>query len=133
MSITTVDIPGYRIERLIAEGGMASVYLAVQKSLGRYVVLKLLRKFDNQAESIRFLNEGRIIASLNHHNIITLPDIGLVGERHYISMEYMEGGDLEDRLKKGMSVDEVLDLLALPSTHTAPACFARSTATSRAW
>ena len=106
-----MNVPGYQIERLIAEGGMASVYLAVQETLGRHVALKILRKFDNPADSERFLNEGRIIASLNHRNIITIYDVGISGERHYISMEYLEGGDLEQRIAKGMSVDEALRLV----------------------
>jgi serine/threonine-protein kinase PpkA len=106
-----LKIPGYRIIKPIAEGGMASVYLAVQESLGRRVVLKLLRKFDDVFQSARFVNEGRIIASLNHRNIITIHDIGVIGERHYISMEFLEGGDLELRIIEGISVDAALDLV----------------------
>lgn len=88
---------------------MATVYLAAQESLGRNVVLKLLKKFDDPSQSQRFLNEGRIIASLNHRNIITIYDVGFTdNERPYISMEYMEGGDLEERLAKGMTADEAL-------------------------
>lgn len=107
----TLKIPGYRIERPIAEGGMASVYLAVQESLGRRVVLKLLKKFTDVFQSARFVNEGRIIASLHHPNIITIHDIDVVGERHYISMEYLEGGDLEQRITDGISVNAALDLV----------------------
>jgi len=106
-----VKIPGYEMVRPIAEGGMASVYLAVQQSLGRHVALKLLRKFDTPAQARRFQNEGQIIASLNHHNIITIYDIGVCGEQHYISMEYLEGGDLEARIQSGMSPEAALDLL----------------------
>ena len=93
----SVKIPGYEMLRPIAEGGMASVYLAVQESLGRYVAIKLLKRFDNPDQARRFRNEGRIIASLNHRNIITIHDIGVCEDRHYISMEYLEGGDLEGR------------------------------------
>ncbi len=107
----TLKIPGYRILRLIADGGMASVYLAVQESLDRRVVLKLPKKFNDIFQSARFVNEGRIIASLNHHNIITIYDIGVAGERHYFTMEYLEGGDLEDRIIKGISPDDALDLV----------------------
>lgn len=107
----SLQIPGYKIVRPVAEGGMASVYLAVQESLGRNVALKLLKKFDNPTQSSRFHNEGRIIASLNHRNIITLHDIGVIGEQHYISMEYLEGGDLEQRIREGMSTDASLDLV----------------------
>ncbi len=106
-----MEIPGYRIERLIAEGGMASVYLAVQESLGRHVALKLLRKFDSPEQAQRFMDEGRIIAGINHRNVITIHDIGMVDDRPYLSMEYLEGGSLEQRIREGMSVEEALDLL----------------------
>jgi serine/threonine protein kinase len=107
----TIKIPGYRIIKPIAQGGMAAVYLAEQQSLGRRVVLKLLKKFDDVYQSARFVTEGRIIASLNHRNIITIHDIGVIGERHYIAMEFLEGGDLELRNLEGMSVDAALDLV----------------------
>jgi serine/threonine-protein kinase PpkA len=111
MSLTSVDIPGYAIEKLIAEGGMASVYLGRQESLDRPVALKLLRKFDNPEQALRFFNEGRIIASLEHRNIITIFDLGVVGERHYLAMEYLQGGDLRARINAGMASSEVLDLI----------------------
>jgi len=107
----TLKIPGYKIIRPIAEGGMASVYLAVQESLDRPVVLKLLKKFTDIYQSARFVKEGRIIASLNHHNIITIYDIGVFGERHYLSMEYLEGGNLEDRILEGITPAAALDLV----------------------
>ena len=107
----TLRIPGYKITRPIAEGGMASVYLAVQESLERPVVLKLLKKFTDVYQSARFVKEGRIIASLSHHNIITIYDIGVFGERHYLSMEYVDGGNLEDRILEGMNPAAALDLV----------------------
>ena len=95
-----MEIPGYEIKRLIGQGGMATVYLAEQRSLGRQVVLKILDTSTGiPSETVeRFLNEGRIIASLNHPHIITIYDIGQAGDQIFISMEYVEGGDLKDRL-----------------------------------
>ncbi len=113
LGATELDIPGYKIEKLIAEGGMADVYLATQESLQRRVALKLLKKFDNPEQSDRFINEGRIIASLYHSNIITIHDIGKVGEQHYISMEYLEGGDLERRIRHGMLPEEAVDIVVV--------------------
>ena len=106
-----MDIPGYKIERLVAEGGMAAVYLATQESLDRRVALKLLKKFDKPEQSKRFINEGRIIASLNHQNIITIHDIDLIGGQHYISMEYLGGGDLEARMQGGITPAAAINLL----------------------
>lgn len=87
------------------------MYLAIQESLGRRVVIKLLKKLDDVYQSARFHREGQIIASLNHRNIITIYDIGVVGERYYISMEYLAGGSLEERMLSGVSVDAALDLV----------------------
>jgi serine/threonine-protein kinase PpkA len=108
-----MNIAGYRIERLIGKGGMAAVYLAIQESLGRPVALKVLNpSFSDTPEfSERFLNEGRILAALNHPNIITIHDIGIANGFHYISMEHVEGGDLRSRITEGMSATIALGLL----------------------
>ncbi len=107
-----ITIPGYKIEHLIAEGGTASVYLAMQESLQRHVAIKLLRKFENPEQLTRFLNEGRIIASLNHRNVINIHDIGVTDNgRPYISMEYLEGGDLDARIPKKVDPEDALQWL----------------------
>jgi serine/threonine-protein kinase PpkA len=109
-----MEIPGYEIKRVIGQGGMATVYLAEQRSLGRQVVLKILDTSTGIApETVeRFLNEGRIIASLNHPHIITIYDIGQAGDQIYISMEYVEGGDLKDRLlSKVFAPVEAIDII----------------------
>jgi serine/threonine protein kinase len=110
--MTDLQIPGYKIIRPIAEGGMASVYLAIQESLQRQVALKLLRQFDNPVHASRFRNEGLIIASLNHRNVITIHDIGMIGERYYLAMEYLEDGDLEKRIRMDMGPGAALELVA---------------------
>lgn len=104
-------IPGYSIERLIGKGGMASVYLAVQKSLNRRVALKVMNKFDDPRQAERFLHEGRVIAALNHRNIITIYDVGTVGDRHFIAMEYLQGRSLTERIEEGMPLAKSLSLL----------------------
>jgi serine/threonine-protein kinase PpkA len=107
-----ISIPGYKIEHLIAEGGTASVYLAIQESLRRHVAIKLLRKFDNPEQLTRFLNEAQIIASLNHRNVINIHDVGVTDDgRPYISMEYLEGGDLDARIPKKVAPKDALQWL----------------------
>ena len=109
-----MDIPGYTITRLIGQGGMASAYLADQNSLDRKVVLKVLDRsqVENPETVERFLNEGKIVASLNHPNIITIYDVGRVDDTVYISMEYVEGGDLKQRIDlHPQDLDFTLDLL----------------------
>lgn len=109
----TIQVPGYTIQKLLGEGGMASVFLATQKSLDRPVALKILKKFDTEAQIKRFFNEGKIIASLNHHNIITIHDLGEVDGRCFLAMEYIEGGDLKQRINTGLPPDEAIQLIKL--------------------
>lgn len=104
-------IPGYRVEGLIGSGGMASVYLAIQESLDRPVALKVLDDPESAEYQERFLNEGRIIASLTHTNIVTVHDIGVASRHLYISMEYVEGGDLRRRIRAGMTPVEAFAIV----------------------
>lgn len=106
-----MDIPGFQTEKLIGEGGMATVYLARQESLGRRVALKILRRFDDPVQAGRFLTEGRILAGLNHHNIITIFDIGVFKDTLFIAMEYQESGSLEERIRAGLSPSVALGIL----------------------
>ncbi len=103
---------------------MASAYLAVQDSLGRQVVLKVLdtTKVDSPESVERFLNEGRLVAALNHPHIITIYDIGITEDAIYISMEYVEGGDLKQRMSRYRDPEQALDLInrignALEAAH----------------
>lgn len=121
-----MEIPGYRIEKEIGKGGMATVYLAVQESLHRSVVLKIMDKVQRTASeemAQRFMDEGRIVASLHHPNIVTIYDIGLAGEDLYISMEYVQGGDLKKRMESHVTPKTALDIIAkigtaLDSAHS---------------
>lgn len=101
----TISIPGHRIDRLLARGGMAEVYLAEQLSLGRKVAIKVLDPNSGDKEFVeRFMHEARLVASLNHANLITIYDFGqLPSGRLFLSMEYLDGGDLEQRLQAGIS------------------------------
>ena len=93
---------------------MATVYLAIQESLDREVVLKCMDSDrDGDTDFIsRFMNEGRIIASLQHPHIITVHDIGTVQDMVWIAMEYVQGGDLKSRLEKRIEPLEALDLVS---------------------
>ncbi len=106
-----MNITGYRIEGQIGQGGMAIVYRAIQESLGRPVALKVMNPLfaDSPEFSERFVNEGRLLASLRHNNIITIYDIGICDGFHYISMEYVDGGDLKQRIGNGIRPETALD------------------------
>ncbi|MCW8929660.1 MAG: serine/threonine protein kinase [Gammaproteobacteria bacterium] len=103
-------IKGYQIQGILAKGGMATIYIAMQESLKRQVALKIL---DPKLEATileHFLEESRIIASLKHPNIIPVFDVGRVGIHFYHAMEYLEGGDLESRLAEGISRNTALEI-----------------------
>ena len=101
------DVPeklaGYRIERLIGKGAMGSVYLAVQESLRRPVALKVLapRLAADHDFVQRFQAEARAAAALSHANVVTVYDVGEENGAHYLSMEFMAGGSLEQKLASG--------------------------------
>lgn len=109
-----MEIAGYEIGQCLAQGVTASAYLATQTSLGRPVVLKVLDTSiaDTPQALQRFLNEGRLIAALRHPHIVTIHDIGTAGRLVYISMEFVEGGDLKRRLAEGsLAPDVALDVI----------------------
>lgn len=110
-----IDIPGYTILRPIGEGGMASVFLAVQKSLEREVALKVMSPAlaANAEFASRFLIEGKITAKLQHPNLVTVYDIGTHNGVYYLAAEYIPGGTLKERVTEGgLSVAETLDVVS---------------------
>lgn len=90
----SATIPGYRILRTLGAGGMATVFLAIQESLGREVALKLLSPSlaADPVATERFLREGRIAAKLAHRHIVGIHDVGVHEGQPYLAMEYMPGG-----------------------------------------
>ncbi len=111
--IDSVSVPGFRIVRPLGEGGMASVYLAVQESLDREVALKVMAPHlaANKEFTDRFLKEGRITAKLSHPNLVTVFDIGQAGAVYYLAAEYIPGGTLRDHMNRGISLAETLDVM----------------------
>jgi hypothetical protein len=95
-------IAGYRLQKQIGRGGMGTVYLSVQESLQREVALKVLAaRLEADGEFVRrFQAEARAAAALNHPNVVTVYDVGEDHGTHYLSMEYMDRGNLEDRIGK---------------------------------
>jgi serine/threonine protein kinase len=105
-------IPGYRIDKVLGKGGMATVYLATQMSLGRPVSLKVLNDPETPQFFERFFNEGRCVARLSHSNLVTIYDIGQGDGFYYIAMEYLPGGDLKTQITQGMKPGQALKILA---------------------
>jgi serine/threonine protein kinase len=99
----TLTIPGHSILRELGEGGMASVYLAIQHGLERQVALKIMSPLLNSDPGFtaRFRREARIVAQLSHASIVPVFEVGEYQSRCYLSMEYLPGGDLKRRLLEG--------------------------------
>ncbi|WP_049629516.1 serine/threonine-protein kinase [Cellvibrio sp. pealriver] len=109
------SIPGYHIKTLIGEGGMAKVYLAVQKSLDRAVAIKVLDARLNQDPIIQqqFEQESLLIAKLSHPNIIQIIDKGINdAQLPYFVMPYIKSVSLETVLPRNdISITRKLDVL----------------------
>ncbi len=107
-----MHIPGYQIERELGQGGMAIVYLALQESLHRHVALKVIKPILTTDEEFaqRFLREGRIIAHLIDPHIVTVYDIASHEGTYYLSMEYLPGDTLQQRIRDGLPLQETLSI-----------------------
>ena len=90
----------YIVMRKLGSGGMADVYLAEDKELGRRVALKLLndRHANDEQFVERFRREAQSAAGLNHPNIVSIFDRGQAEGTYYIAMEYLEGRTLKELL-----------------------------------
>ena len=116
-------VPGYRIVRELGRGGMATVYLAVQESLGREVALKLLtrRLAEDPAAAERFVREARTAAHLVHRHIVGVHDVGTYdaghGKQPYLAMEYLPGDTLATGSMPPRQALEVAREIALALDH----------------
>jgi eukaryotic-like serine/threonine-protein kinase len=110
---------GYRITDWIGRGGMGEVYRARDTRLKRDVAIKTLpRDFATDAERLRrFEQEARAAAALNHPNIVSVYDMGVLDGRPYIVSEFLVGQTLRDLLNAGpIPIPKALDL-ATQLTH----------------
>ncbi len=116
------EIPGYRLLKELGRGGMGVVYLAVESKLNREVALKIFDpRFGDPATAARFQNEAQTAAQLRHGNISPVFDVGVHGRVSYMTMEYLDGGNLKSRLCEGpmdrKSVRRVLGQMAAALGH----------------
>ena len=113
----TIIADRYKVERLIARGGMAAVYLAKHITLNRPIALKILspppEADDAGAFEERFRLEAETLASLDHRNIVILHDFGETTDaRFFLAMEYVDGSRLSDLLRDGpVPVERTLKLI----------------------
>ena len=99
-------IRGYRFIRKLGVTEHSAVYLAERESAGMKVVLKVLRQIPDASDSVgafdRFLQEYELIAEISHPNIVRIYDLGVGDDHAHIAMEYLDGGNLRDRINQGI-------------------------------
>jgi DNA-binding NarL/FixJ family response regulator len=106
-----ISVPGYSIVKDIATSNFSQVFLARSARLRRNVVLKVMNRGESQRElddAERFQREYEIISSISHRAIAEIYDFGSQPRHLYLAMEYFPCGDLRDRLRNPLSVDESL-------------------------
>ena len=116
----------YLIRRLLANGGMAGVYLAEDTRLDREVALKIIHPHLAESYRERFVAEAKIAARLSHPNLVNVFDQGQDGQLAWMAMEYVPGITLRDVMDKfqGLDADRALELFepvlsGLASAHKA--------------
>ncbi|MBI5945974.1 MAG: protein kinase [Chloroflexi bacterium] len=108
------NIGPYRIIEQLGQGGMATVFKAYHAALDRYVALKVLHQAFNQDQAFtaRFQREARVVAKLEHPNIVPIYDYSEHEARPYLVMKYIEGDTLKARLNQGpLNSKEIEDVL----------------------
>lgn len=105
----------YQTEEKIGAGGMAIVYKAKDMLLNRTVAIKVLREQFASDEGFirRFRREAQSAASLSHHNIVSVYDVGKEGSNEYIVMEYVKGQTLKDIIRNHapLSQDQAIHIV----------------------
>ncbi len=85
----------FEVEALLGEGAFGEVYLAIDPDLRRPLALKLLKQSANADALVRLRKEAQAMAALEHADLMTVYEIGTIGERGFIAMELAEGGTLD--------------------------------------
>lgn len=112
----TVIAGRYRLERLLASGGMGAVWVARHTTLGTDVAIKFMHGDPTEltAARSRFEREARTASSIRHPNVVTVQDYGIEGQTPYMAMELLHGENLDDFLlrKKRITLDELEPIIA---------------------
>ena len=106
-------ISHYHITEKLGAGGMGVVYKAEDTKLKRQVALKFLRSdvLEDEEHKERFLREAQAAAALDHPNVCTVYEIDEVDGQTFLSMAFLEGQTVKDKLKeRPLKLDEALDI-----------------------
>jgi serine/threonine protein kinase/tetratricopeptide (TPR) repeat protein len=102
----------YEVKVHLGSGGMGEVYRAFDPRLGRDVALKVIRRvlIDDDSALDRLLREATLASALNHPNIVTIYETGVVGSDRYIAMELIEGSTLRQLAAQGLPLSRIVGI-----------------------
>lgn len=103
----------YRLEEVLAIGGMARVYIGIDPKLERRAAVKVLELNQDWVDETiiaRFEREAKAVAALDHPNIITIYQYGTQQDAYFIAMRYIEGKDLRQVLRDHQKQEKLLPL-----------------------
>ena len=103
----------YELSRKIAEGGMGIVYEALQRGIGDFrkvVAIKLIKAEFSAIEEFRnnFIGEAKLVADLIHTNIVQTYHPGKIGEQYFMTMEFVNGVNLEEFIDRHIETDQYI-------------------------
>jgi tRNA A-37 threonylcarbamoyl transferase component Bud32 len=115
MPLVAGDVVGpYKIIEKLGQGGMATVYKAYHAGLDRYVALKVLHSdlTEDPTFTVRFQREARLVAKLDHSNIVSVHDFAEHDGYPYLVMKFIEGETLKARLNGGpLTAEEITNVV----------------------
>jgi serine/threonine protein kinase len=115
-SVHLPELPGYELLERVGQGGMGVVYKARQTALDRFVAIKTILPHGalRDEQRRRFDREAKVMASLQHPNVVQIHEIGEGDDFPYLVMEYLQGGRLSDRIEgRPMETHEASELIAV--------------------
>ena len=106
-------LDGYEPVAWLGSGGLADVFLARDRSLGRHVAIKILRADANETKARTLEEEARSACTISHPNVVTIYEHGRAGTTPYLAMEYVRGLTLRDLLGDGaLPAERLFDIAA---------------------
>jgi serine/threonine protein kinase len=102
------DPKRYEVQRELGSGAAGKVYLVFDRETGEQLALKKLTRID-QRSVLRFKREFRSLANLHHTNLIQLYDLARDSDAWFLTMEYVEGRNLDEEFREAQPAHETRD------------------------